>query len=231
MLLFHGHRVAVALDWLLNMRKSSGPMTKTSKNRWGKAIQSKDVQHELKRLAILKTAAKLFNQRGFRETSLNDLAEELQVTKPTLYYYVENKEDILFQCLLTAITQLLERIETIQDSNATGADKLGQFIHVFTSVFDDEFGRCVSSPGPGPLSEKYMTAIDPLYDKLDAATRTIIECGIGDGSLRQCNPKIITFTLLGAINWMTRWYQIGGEMTTREVANEMVALFNKGLSK
>ena len=76
-----------------------------------------------------------------------------------------------------------------------------------------------------------MTQIDPLYDKLDVATRNIIENGVRDGSLRQCNPKIITFTLLGAINWMTRWYQIGGEMTTREVANEMVSLFNQGLSK
>ena len=206
-------------------------MSKVNKNRWGKAIQSKDVQHELKRMAILKTAAKLFNQRGFRETSLNDLAEELQVTKPTLYYYVENKQDILFQCLLTAITQLLERIEAIENSTATGAEKLSQFIHVFTSVFDDEFGRCVSSPGPGPLSEKYMTEIDPLYEKLDTATRSIIESGIRDGSLRQCNPKIVTFTMLGAINWMTRWYQIDGEMTTREVADEMIALFNQGLAQ
>ncbi|MBK8132024.1 MAG: helix-turn-helix transcriptional regulator [Gammaproteobacteria bacterium] len=44
-----------------------------------------------KRSAILRTAGRLFNQKGFRETSLNDLADELQVTKPTLYYYVENK--------------------------------------------------------------------------------------------------------------------------------------------
>jgi AcrR family transcriptional regulator len=206
-------------------------MNKTSKTRWGKTIQSKDVQHELKRMAILKTAARLFNQRGFRETSLNELADELQVTKPTLYYYIENKEDILFQCLLTAITQLLEKIEQIQSSDLSGADKLKRFIHVFTSVFDDEFGRCVSSPGPEPLSDKYLAQIDPLYIELDTATRNIVESGIKDGSLRQCNPKIVTFTMLGAINWMTRWYQIDGEMTTREVADEMITLLARGLEK
>jgi AcrR family transcriptional regulator len=206
-------------------------MTKQNKTRWGKTIQSRDLQHELKRMAILKTAARLFNQRGFRETSLNDLADELQVTKPTLYYYIENKEDILFQCLLTAITKLLEEIEEIQNSDLSGIDKLIRFIHVFTSVFDDEFGRCVSSPGPEPLSEKYLNQINPLYTELDSATRNIVESGIKDGSLRQCNPKIITFTMLGAIQWMTRWYQIDGEMTTKEVADEMTAMFAHGLAK
>ena len=94
------------------------PMNKV---RWGKSIQSKDEQYELKRAAILRTAGRLFNQKGFRETSLNDLADELQVTKPTLYYYVENKEDILFQCLHTAIIELLE---PAPDRIAAGYDEV-----------------------------------------------------------------------------------------------------------
>lgn len=198
--------------------------------RWGKTIQSKDVQHELKRAAILKTAGRLFNQKGFRETSLNDLAQELQITKPTLYYYIENKEDILFQCLLTAITQMLEQTASIQAAELTGLEKLERFVHLFTSIFDDEFGRCLSHPGPEPLSAKYLEQIDPLYLELDAAMRQIIEGGIADKSIRQCNPKITAFTIFGAINWMTKWYQIDGEMTTREVADEMAALFTRGLT-
>lgn len=206
-------------------------MNKLNKNRWGKAIQSKDVQHELKRVAILATAAKLFNQKGFRETSLNDLADELRVTKPTLYYYIENKQDILFQCLLTAITQLLEKAEQIQKSNLSGVNKLNDFVHVFIAVFDDEFGRCLSHPGPEPLSEHYLSQITPFFLRLDAAMRNIIEGGIADGSLRNCNPKIATFTILGAISWMTRWYQIDGEMTSGEVSTEMASIFVRGLSK
>lgn len=205
-------------------------MTKISNTRWGAAIQSKDEQHDLKRTAILRTAGKLFNQKGFRETSLNDLAQELQVTKPTLYYYVENKEDILFQCLLAAITYLLDEAAAIQHSSMKGIDKLTQFIHLFTSILDDEFGRCLAHPGPEPLSEKYLRRIDPLYDRLDASMRQIIEGGIADGSMRECNPKITAFTIFGSIYWMTKWYQVGREMTTREVAEEMAALFTNGLA-
>ncbi len=206
-------------------------MSKTNKTRWGKTIQSKDVQHELKRTAILKTAARLFNQNGFRATSLNDLAQELQITKPTLYYYIENKEDILFQCLLAAITQMLEQTAAIQNTDLTGLKKLGRFIYFFTSIFDDEYGRCLSRPGPDPLSEKYLQQIEPLYQQLDTAMREIIISGIEDKSIRECNPKITAFTILGAINWMTKWYQVDGEMTTQGVADEMAEIFTRGLAQ
>ncbi|HEX4882269.1 MAG TPA: TetR/AcrR family transcriptional regulator [Porticoccaceae bacterium] len=202
-----------------------------NKVRWGKSIQSKDEQYELKRAAILRTAGRLFNQKGFRETSLNDLADELQVTKPTLYYYVENKEDILFQCLHTAIIELLDKTDTILDSANTGIEKLTDFIHLFISVFDDEFGRCLARPGPEPLSDKYLDQIEPLYVRLDASMREMIDDGIADGSMRACNAKITAFTLFGAINWMTRWYQPEGEMTTRQVADEMARLFVHGLAR
>ncbi|MFP5413743.1 MAG: TetR/AcrR family transcriptional regulator [Gammaproteobacteria bacterium] len=200
-----------------------------TKVRWGKSIQSKDEQYDLKRSAILRTAGRLFNQKGFRETSLNDLADELQVTKPTLYYYVENKEDILFQCLHTAITELLDQTDAILQAPLNGIEKLTRFIHMFIAVFDDEFGRCLAHPGPEPLSSKYLEQIAPLYVRVDSAMRQMIEDGIADKSMRPCNSKISAFALFGAINWMTRWYHPEGEMTTREVADAMVQLFCQGL--
>lgn len=200
-----------------------------SKARWGKTVQSKDEQYELKRMAILRTAGRLFNQKGFRATSLNDLAAELEVTKPTLYYYIENKEDILLQCLLTAITHLLDQTETIMKSSKQGIEKLTEFIHLFVSTFDDEFGRCLAHPGWEPLSPKYLAKIDPFYQKLDTAMRQMLDDGKDDQSMRRCNSKITAFTIFGAINWMTRWYQVDGEMNTHEIAEEMAALFCSGL--
>jgi len=61
--------------------------------------------------------------------------------------------------------------------------------------------------------------------------REMIDDGIADGSMRACNAKITAFTLFGAINWMTRWYQPEGEMTTRQVADEMARLFVHGLAR
>ena len=126
---------------------------------------------------------------------------------------------------------MLEQTDAILASPRSGIDKLTAFIHLFISVFDDEFGRCLARPGPEPLSAKYLMEIEPLYVRLDASMREMIDDGIADGSMRPCNAKITAFTLFGAINWMTRWYHPEGEMTTREVADEMARLFCQGLSR
>ena len=60
-------------------------------------------QREAKRNAVLQTAARLFNERGYHATSLDDIAEQLHVSKPTLYYYVKSKDDILLECVRTAL--------------------------------------------------------------------------------------------------------------------------------
>ena len=91
---------------------------------WGSDIQSRDEQRSLKRMAILRVAAQAFNKAGFQQTSLTDLAERLNVTKPTLYYYVKNKDDILISILNTAMEELRAVIRAEQVSQRNGLEKL-----------------------------------------------------------------------------------------------------------
>ena len=76
---------------------------KMSKAGWNEVVMSRDEQRRQKRMAVLRTGARLFNERGFDRTSLDDIAAELNVSKRTLYYYVKNKDDILFECNRVAI--------------------------------------------------------------------------------------------------------------------------------
>jgi AcrR family transcriptional regulator len=63
-------------------------------------------EHALKREAVIVAAAHAFRQRGYHNTSLDDLAASLKVTKPTLYLYVPNKEAILFECFRAGLAQI-----------------------------------------------------------------------------------------------------------------------------
>jgi AcrR family transcriptional regulator len=63
-------------------------------------------EHALKREAVIRAAAQAFRQRGYHNTSLDDLAASLRVTKPTLYLYVPNKEAILFECFKAGLAQI-----------------------------------------------------------------------------------------------------------------------------
>ena len=65
---------------------------------WNDTVQTRDQQFNLKRTALLKEAARAFSSQGYHATSLDDVAKTLGVTKPALYYYVKNKQEILFEC-------------------------------------------------------------------------------------------------------------------------------------
>src|ERR1041384_1246347 len=66
----------------------------------------------LKREAVILAAARAFRERGYHNTSLDDLAASLKVTKPTLYLYVPNKEAILFECFKAGLAQIQDTLES-----------------------------------------------------------------------------------------------------------------------
>ncbi len=75
---------------------------------------NRGIQHEAKHSAILSRAAKLFNTKGARATTLSDVAEKLGLTKTSLYYYVKTKEDLIYQCYDAAMKQALASLDAIE---------------------------------------------------------------------------------------------------------------------
>jgi AcrR family transcriptional regulator len=205
------------------------PAGRTRGGAWGEQVPTRGEQHAMKRRAILRTAAILFSEKGFRETSLNDIADALNVTKPSLYYYVKNKDDILFQCLFSALEELEQKVDLIHRDEATGIEKLARFVEAFVTLFDHELGRCVARPGLDPLGEEYRHKIQPFYHRVDRGLREIIAAGIEDGTIAACDPKIAAFTLFGAMNWISRWFDPAQGLSAGEIAAQMNTLFINGL--
>src|SRR5437763_15175228 len=71
-----------------------------------RASRERRRDRELKREAVIRAAAHAFNRKGYHNTSLDDIAAALEVTKPTVYYYVTSKEQLLFQCFVAGVTQV-----------------------------------------------------------------------------------------------------------------------------
>src|ERR1019366_6904818 len=77
-----------------------------------------------KRGAVLKTAAQLFLEKSYGRTSMNDVAERLHITKPALYHYFDNKEDILVECYRLGVGLIDETLGDIADRGGTGLQKV-----------------------------------------------------------------------------------------------------------
>lgn len=208
--------------------RSAAP-AESSNIRWGNEIQSRDEQGGLKRFAILRTAAELFNERGFYETSLNELAKRLNVTKPSLYYYFKNKDDILLQILSQAVIEFQPAMNLAEQSGLCGLEKLKIFITQYTAAMTGVFGKCMVLSGLGPLEPSSRDELTPTFRLLDTFVRKLLDEGMQDGSITPCDTKITTFSIFGAMHWLARWYRPGGELSPQEIADRVFTLFDRGL--
>ena len=198
--------------------------------RWGDKGEQGKQQPEVKRLAILRTAAQLFNERGFYASSLNELAQRLNITKPSLYYYVQNKDDILLQILQLAMEEINPAIEESYQGAADGLGMLRIFVGKYARVVLGDFGKCLVLCGTGPLEQGSRDRLAPSYRRIDHAVRDLVAKGIADGSIRPCDPKIASFALFGALHWMTSWYRAETGLTPDELGALMFQIFEKGLA-
>ena len=197
--------------------------------RWSTDVQGKEEQHRLKRQALLRTAARTFNEMGFHQTTLDDLAQKLGVSKPALYLYIKSKDDILFECSRVALEQAQEALEMAEAQGTTGLEKVRLFLKSYANILVQDFGTCLILAGDEPLTQENRHVLRTARASIDLAVRQMIEEGITDGSIAPCNPKMVTFTLFGAFNWLTHWYQEEGELQPEAIADQFLSLFESGL--
>ena len=186
-------------------------------------------QREAKRQAVLQTAARLFNERGFHATSLDDIAERLHITKPTLYYYIKSKDDILLECVRSALVMMHEGIEAVRQGGGRALDQLIACMRIYAGIVTEDFGKCVIRIGEDPLPAPLKKELRQLKAGIDHQFRRLIDEGIREGSLVDCDPKMAAFVLAGALSWIGRWYRDGGGLTPQQVTDQAVDLLLGGI--
>jgi len=195
-----------------------------------KAFQARQRNQDTKRDAVLQTAAHMFLEQGYRRTSMSELAKRLQITKPALYYYFRNKEEILVECYRAGITLIETLLDKALVSRGTGLDKVKVYIEAYArSVVLHDFGRCVSMLDENELSSETRKQVRALKRRIDASIRAYIEEGIADKSITHCDPKLASFAMSGAINWIGTWYKPTGPLTGLEIASHFSFLLTEGL--
>lgn len=186
-------------------------------------------KHEDKRTAILRTAAQLFAEKGYEATSLDNIAERLGMHKATLYHYVDNKESILYQCLVLSFGDLDKVIEATQDRDVPVLERLRAFVRSLAVAQNNDFGRCLVLVGSRPL-ETQGGDIRQFQRRLDTTVRDLVTEGIADGSVKPCNPGMFSALLFGALNWVPRWHTEGGKMSIPQVADTFMDMLIDGIA-
>ncbi len=187
-------------------------------------------ERALKREAVILAAARAFAARGYHNTSLDDLAASLQVTKPTLYLYVPNKETILFECFRAGLAQIQGSLDEAEQGRGAARERLFAFIRGYAAAIVGDFGWCMLRAEDQHLGSMLGRKIKLLKAGIDRRMRALIAAGVADGSIRECDPKMTAFALAGALNWMGHWYREDASLKPLEIADRFIDVFNRGLS-
>ena len=192
-------------------------------------VSPRERQREAKRNAVLQAAAQLFNERGFHATSLDDIAARLNVTKPTLYYYVKNKDEILLQCVGQGLAMMLEGIDASRAAGGQAVDQLITCMQVYARIVTQDFGMCLIRVGDEQLPPEARRELRRLKSAVDQEFRRLVAEGVAEGSLAPCDPKMTAFVIAGALSWIGRWYQPGGQYTPEQVAAQCIGTLMGGV--
>ena len=191
---------------------------------------TKDEKREQKLHVILSNAAKEFIERGYYKTSLDDIARMQNVTKPTLYYYIKNKEDILVKCEQITCGKINSLLDIVMARDISSLDMIQEFINEYIKIITDDVARC-HVRHRGQMENKELAAKSIKNHKdIEFRVREIIRRGINDGSIRDCNSTILAILLFDRLNGLTSWYHSDGQVTLDELAEEIIALVTKGVS-
>ena len=153
------------------------------------------------------------------------------MTKGNLYYYFKNKEDILFACHDHSLGQLLVLMADVLASDATPEAKLRRLVLAFVHTILDELHGTALTLDPQALSPPLLEQVIAKRDEFDRGMRTIIQQGIDQGTFAPGDPKLIEFAMMGAVNWIPKWFDPAGPATSQQIGEAFADYLVGGLLK
>jgi AcrR family transcriptional regulator len=182
------------------------------------------------RIDILKSAAAAFRRLGYHGATVEHIAAALKMKKGNLYYYFRNKEEILFACHQYSLDQLLVIFDEVQTSDLTATQKLRRLIVAFVHTVVDELQGTALFVDLEALSPAHLRTVIARRDAFDHGMRDVIAQGMRSGEFARGDAKLLSFAILGAVNWIPRWYAPGGPATSSEIAERFADYLIAGLA-
>jgi AcrR family transcriptional regulator len=181
---------------------------------------------------ITAQSIRLFEKKGFTETSIQDVVDSLGVTKGTFYYYFSSKEELLMDIHLGYIDGLLLYQEQIlKDVSKSCKEKLFEIVTMLiTSISSQGAAAKIFFREINNLSSEHVELIVQKRDQFRLNIEELIRTGVENGEFRpELDVLIITMAILGITNWSYQWFNPSGRVTDREVAEIFVEMILKGI--
>ncbi|MEL4378371.1 TetR/AcrR family transcriptional regulator [Brucella cytisi] len=194
-------------------------------------------------VVILETAAQCFMEQGFATTSIDDVARRMGSTKGRIYHYYSSKTDLFFDVHREGMDRLFKAVEPVMTMNGSGLHRLEEMLmaHALAMMTNVAFEAVVVQgvhmhklAATTPDQRRTLNELISIRRRFEDLFKQIIRDGIDDGSIREVDVSIAAKAVLGAINWLSIWYQPRSIQTENDkiaLAKEIVSIQINGLRR
>ena len=186
----------------------------------------REKQFASKRQAVILAAGQAFRRRGYHNAPMTEIAANLGLTKAALYYYVSNKEEVLYECHLMAYDAMDEILRT-KHEGALALDRLEALYINFVNM--------LTASGVSLLTDVNSLGAENKADvlarrgKIERKIIRLVKEGQKDGSIREGDARLHVFFFMGALNWLNAWYDGSGRLKGEDIATHFVIQMRAGI--
>lgn len=178
-----------------------------------------------KRERIIEEAVKLFYERGFNGTTLDDIAAELGVTKPFIYTHFRSKVDLLAALCKPTIEMSLAAVENAAKGPGTPTERLYQAVVDFTNVvLSRQANIAIFFREEKNLTPQQLAEINALRKKFDRVLSALLTEGVEAGEFHIKDTHLAALALGGMVSWAYTWHRPGGRLKLDEMCARMAGL-------
>ncbi len=179
---------------------------------------------------VYRTAAKLILQKGYDATSVGDIADALGITKAGLYHYIRGKTELLYDIMKYGLDELDREVMVPARAIADPAERLRFVIATHAQIVTRGDGAVTilvdEARALTAAQYRHVTKLKRAY--VDFLRETMNELHEA-GKLREVNTTVAAFSIIAAVNWLSRWYQSDGPLTANEIAEQITDVALHGL--
>ncbi len=188
------------------------------------------IQGDGRAAEVYRTAAQVILQNGYDATSVSDIAQALGITKAGLYHYIHGKTQLLFDIMQYGLDQLDREVARPAHQIADAEERLRFMIEMHARIVTRGHGAVTilvdEARALTPAQNRKIVRRKRQY--FDFLRGTLMELR-SEKKLRDVNVTVAAFSLLGMINWLSRWYQSDGALNEQQIAQEIVDIALNGL--
>ncbi|BAS26077.1 TetR/AcrR family transcriptional regulator [Limnochorda pilosa] len=186
--------------------------------------------HETRKEQVLEAAVHLFRAKGYHATSVQDIADAVGLRKGSLYHYIRSKEELLFEIIHSTIQTYIHRLESIAARPEPASARLAAAIEAhIKAVAQDTEGFAIFIGETRALEPEQRQRIEEASSQYGHLLERLIEEASLEGAFRPADSAMAALAILGACNWMHRWYDPQGRLSPKEIAAAFTEVFFGGL--